>query len=153
MISITKIGDVYEVLAIIAIFGLFLLLKNKDYFYSFVITSGLGVTLSWIIKWLVQRARPVNSLMEYDYSFPSSHATIAAIFLLSSIFLLIPLMKKGFSKNIFATIVCIIFPLVAFSRIYLSVHWTSDVIAGILLGAICFIFSKTICCHKKENVL
>ncbi|MFH1454859.1 MAG: phosphatase PAP2 family protein [bacterium] len=152
MLSITKIGNLYEVSAIFLIFGLFLILKNKKYFYIFTIATSLGALLPWAIKLLTQIERP-SLLLEQDFSFPSSHATIATVFLFSSIFLLTPIMKKGFSKNVFTLVTFVIFPIVAFSRIYLSVHWTSDVIAGIILGSICFLSAKMICCYKKENVL
>jgi undecaprenyl-diphosphatase len=155
MLSITKIGNMYESLLIFLAFGLFLLLKkHKDYFYALTVATSFGIILPELIKTFVQRVRPdFVVLTEYGFSFPSSHATMATIFLLSSVFLLAPLMKRNFSKYTFLIASYIIFPLIAFSRIYLSVHWTSDVIAGIILGAICFVFSETICCQKKENVL
>jgi len=152
MLSITKILNPIEAVVIFIIFGLFLFLKNRHYFYSFTISTALGTLLPLGIKFLTQIQRP-SLLLEQDSSFPSAHATIATVFLLSSIFFLIPLMKNCFSKNIFKIITYVVFPLVAFSRIYLSVHWTSDVLAGIILGFICFIIGKIICCQKKENVL
>ncbi len=151
-LSITNILNPIEAFIIFLIFGIFLIRKNRHYFYSFTISTALGTLLPLGLKFITQIPRP-SLLLEQDFSFPSAHATIATIFLLSSIFFLMPLMKNGFSKNIFKIITYIIFPLVAFSRIYLSVHWTSDVLAGIVLGFICFIISEIICCHKKENVL
>ena len=71
---------------------------GKKYFYIFTLTTASGFALVEIIKYLVQRARPYN-LLEQGYSFPSAHATIVTIFLLSSIFLLAPLMKKVFTKS------------------------------------------------------
>jgi len=154
MLSVTKTLDPYEALVIFAIFGLFLILKNKKYFYAFTIATSLGIVLTETIKYTVQRVRP-NSLllMEQGFSFPSAHATIAMVFIFSSIFLLVPLMKKGLIKNVFLLVSSIIFLLVIFSRIYLSVHFTSDVVAGMILGSISFLFAEMICCYKKENVL
>jgi undecaprenyl-diphosphatase len=151
MLNITKIGDVLGSLIIIIIFGSFLMLRNKNSLYIFLLATPLGIILALIIKYLVRRPRPYN-LLEQGFGFPSSHATVAAIFLLSSIFLIVPLVKNKFSAKLFLIITSIMFPLVAFSRIYLSVHFTSDVIAGIFLGMACFMFG-IICCHKKENVL
>jgi undecaprenyl-diphosphatase len=151
MLSVTKIGDVFESLIIIMIFGLFLLSKNRKSLYIFVSATPLGILSTLLIKNLVQRARPYN-LLEQGFGFPSSHATVATIFLLSSIFLIAPQIKNKFQSRLFLIVTSIIFPLVAFSRIYLSVHFTSDVIAGIILGLACFHLA-TICCHKKENVL
>ncbi len=152
MLSITKILNPIEAIIIFVIFGLFLLLLNRKYYYRFTIATALATLLPFIIKLITQIPRP-SLFLEQDFSFPSAHATIATVFLLSSIFFLIPLIKNGFQKNIFKIITFIIFPLVAFSRIYLSVHWTSDVLAGIGLGFICFTVGEIICCHKKENVL
>lgn len=154
MLSITKIGNVAETIIIIAIFGLFLFIKNRNYFYLFIIASSLGITLQESIKLLVQRIRPESiTLLEQGFSFPSGHATMSTIFLLSSFFLIIPLMKKGFSKSVFVITTYAIFPLVIISRVYLSVHWFSDMTAGIILGIFCFAIAHLICCHKKENVL
>jgi len=152
MLSITNVGDVMGTIFIFIVFGLFIFFRNKKNFYILAVSAFSGIILADIIKYLVQRQRPFN-LLEQGFSFPSSHATISVIFLLSSIFLLAPLIKNGFYKKVFLMVTSIIFPLVAFSRIYLSVHYTSDVIAGIILGSVCFVFAEIICCYNKENVL
>ena len=152
MLSLTNLGEVYGTIIILIIFGSFLFLKNKQGSYILALAATSGVILVEIIKYLVQRVRPYN-LLETGFSFPSAHGMISTVFLLSSIILIAPLIKNLFMKNIFLIIVSIVFPLVAFSRIYLSVHWTSDVLAGIVLGSISFIFAKMVYCHKKENVL
>ncbi len=152
MLSVTKICNPYEAFIIFIIFGIFLAIKHIKYFYAFTIATFLGSILPIIIKYMTTRTRPSN-LIEQDYSFPSGHATVATIFLLSSIIFLAPYIKKAFSRNLFIVITSIIFPLVAFSRIYIGAHWTSDVMAGIVLGAICFASSDLLSCYKKENVL
>lgn len=152
MLSITRIGNVYEAFTIFVIFGIFLILKDKKDFQAFTIATFLGAILPFIIKSLTTRIRP-DLLLEQDFSFPSTHATLATVFLLSSLFFLSPHIKKTFSKNIFILSTSTIFPLVAFSRIYISAHWATDVIAGIILGSICFFSSELISCYKKKNVL
>ena len=155
MISITKIGNTYESLLIFIVFTIFLISKRrKNSFYFFTIVTALGTILPEIIKNLIERVRPVsNLLIETGYSFPSGHATISTVFFFSSIFIIAPHIKNFFSKITFLTCTSIIFPLVAISRIYLSVHWISDVLAGILLGSICYLLTSIFCCHKKENML
>jgi undecaprenyl-diphosphatase len=155
MLSITKIGNTYESLLIFVVFSLFLISKRKkDTFYVLAIVTGLGAILPEIIKIIIERIRPMsNLLLETSYSFPSGHATLSTVFLLSSIFLISPTIKNNFSRIVFIICTSIIFPLVALSRIYLSVHWTSDVLGGVLLGSICYLLVSIFCCHKKENML
>lgn len=154
MLFITKLGNPFEALLIFLVLSWFILNnKKKKEFYIFTIASALGMELPEIIKVILERIRPNSTLLiERSFSFPSGHATIATIFLISSLILVAPLIKNKISQLIFSFSVSIIFPLVAFSRIYLSVHWTSDVIAGIFLGIICYLIAE-FCCQKKENVL
>jgi len=151
MLSITKIGNIYESLLIFLVLSIILIAKRKKIsFYIFTIATSLGTVLPELIKNLTGRIRPESfSLQEIGFSFPSGHATISTIFLISSFLLFTPIIKNKFSKVLFLIISTIIFPAVVFSRIYLSVHWTTDVIAGIFLGIFCFLFAKLICCHKK----
>lgn len=145
MFSVTKVCNPFGTLVLFLIFGLFLKLKNNISFNIFTISIFSSILLAEIIKILTQRIRPESILLaEQGFSFPSYHATVATIFLLSSFYLLAPEIKEIFSKKIFLTTTAILFPLVAFSRIYLSIHWTSDVVAGIILGYICFLTSSII---------
>ena len=155
MLSVTKMCNIPESILIFLVFGLFLLLKNKKtYFYLLTIATTLGTVLPLIIKPVIERIRPISNLvLETDYSFPSGHSTIATIFILSSIFLIATVIKNNFTKKIFILCTCIIFPLVIISRVYLSVHWVSDVLAGILLGSICYLLASLVCCLKKKNML
>ncbi|MFA6340684.1 MAG: phosphatase PAP2 family protein [Candidatus Paceibacterota bacterium] len=154
MIFVTKIGDTYEIFAIFVILSIFLLAKRKKYrFYVFAIATSLGIVLPETIKFLMERIRPIGSLiMETNYSFPSGHATISTIYLLSLVLLMIPLLKNSAFRILSLTATIIIFPLIALSRIYLSVHFASDVLAGIFLGLICYLLSFTLVFHKHIAV-
>jgi undecaprenyl-diphosphatase len=153
MLAVTALGNPYQALAIFFVFALYLAAKRKkDSVYMFTIAAGLGIALPEAIKYLVDRARPISHLLlETDPSFPSSHATISAVYFCAAFLLLAPLIKNSFSRKLFILISVIIFPLVALSRIYLSVHWTSDVIAGILLGSVCYLFANIVVLHYEER--
>ena len=144
MLSATKLGNTYEALLIYLVFAILLVVKKKkNSFYIFTIATSLGISLSSLLKIVFERVRPLGGLIEEStFSFPSNHATISIIFILSALFLLVPVMKNNFPKLAFSIITVILFSLVALSRIYLSVHWTSDVIAGLILGTICFLVSS-----------
>lgn len=152
MLAITQICNTYPTVIIFLILGLFLVLKKKKYyFYVFSIATGLGITLVEAMKVSIERIRPpMHLLIETGYSFPSGHATIATIYLLSAIILIAPLIANHFSKTVWILICAIIFPLVALSRIYLSVHFASDVLAGIILGSACFLFATTVTFHHHS---
>ncbi len=143
-LSFTKIGDAYESLYIFIIFGLFLIAQKKKYaFYTLTLATGFGIIFTQSMKLLVERARPIsNMLVETTFSFPSGHAAISTIFLLGSVLLVAPLIKNIFIRDVFVFATFILFPFVAISRLYLSVHFASDVIAGILLGYMCFMLAQ-----------
>ncbi|MFA6797624.1 MAG: phosphatase PAP2 family protein [Candidatus Paceibacterota bacterium] len=155
MISITKIGNTYESLLIFIFFSLFLISKKKKLSsYFFTIITSLGIIIPEIIKLTIKRIRPVSDLLaETGYSFPSGHATISTIFLISSFLIIAPNIKDQFSRYVFIICTTLIFPLIALSRIFLSVHWFSDVLGGILLGFMCYLLTSIFCCQKKENML
>jgi len=89
------------------------------------VATGLG-------KLLYGRARPDDRLIEaVTASFPSGHATNAAVIGLASVFVLVP--PGARRRRWLALAVCYTL-LMAWSRTYLRVHWLSDVAAGLLAG-------------------
>ena len=110
--------------------------------------SGIISLISEGLKVLIARPRPtadqVNILMhESNFSFPSSHAFFACLFLGSLIFILIHRIDRSAWRSFLITILIILTLLVGFSRIYLGVHWYSDVIAGYIFGGFFLTFLIT----------
>ncbi|MDO4271987.1 MAG: phosphatase PAP2 family protein [Candidatus Saccharibacteria bacterium] len=132
---ITRLGDIGIVWILLTII---LLCNRKTRTVGYVCALSLIIDLlcvDIIIKPLVARSRPftintgVALLIDapHDYSFPSGH-TAASFAVVSSLY---------FSKNKLWKPFLILACLIAFSRLYLYVHFPSDVFAGLLLG-ICF---------------
>ncbi len=113
----------------------FIYKKNWQYsLITFLSISG-GVFFGTTIKHLVLRVRPVDSfILETGYSFPSGHATMATIAFALIIYFYAREIRSLIKREIFILVMVILAILVAFSRVYLGVHWFSDVIAGISLG-------------------
>jgi undecaprenyl-diphosphatase len=142
MVFATNTGGTIGSLIIFIIFSAVLFLKKqKKWLYVFASSFFLSVISETAIKHLVGRMRPINQYLitETDFSFPSGHSIAATVFLISSILFIAPIIKNKVLKNIFILLACILFPLVALSRIYLSVHYASDVLGSIFLGIACFI--------------
>lgn len=113
----------------------FIYKKNWQYsLITFLSISG-GVAFGTTIKHLVLRVRPVDSfILETGYSFPSGHATMATIAFALIIYFYAREIKSLIKREIFVCIMVLLILLASFTRIYLGVHWFSDVIAGISLG-------------------
>lgn len=119
---------------------IFLLSQKRDFIkikiYSFVLILGLISTK--ILKELIQRPRPDSSLiLKTGYSFPSGHAVLATIFFGMIIYLFYKEIKEIKLKITFISINIILILIISISRLYLNVHYFTDILAGILWGLIC----------------
>lgn len=119
----------------IVIFLINLKLKNK----SLMVLNGLtliNVLVNLIVKNIVRRNRPIdiNLIVESSYSFPSGH-TMIAITIYGFLIYLVNKSNLAKSKKVVLTVLLdfLIF-MIMISRIYLGVHFASDVTAGLFLG-------------------
>lgn len=109
----------------------------------FTLLTSLAILLNFIIKALVDRPRPSDSLVkvidhELDPSFPSGHVVFYTVFFgfLIAVMLRNPKIPKLVKIPVIISSSILII-VISFSRIYLGAHWASDVLAGYLLGIIC----------------
>lgn len=95
-----------------------------------------------IVKRLIHSARPLNGIIqETGFSFPSGHA-MAAVVLLGLLTYFIWQHFKSRNVKILSGVLFILVSLVVgFSRIYLNVHWLSDVVGAYALGIFWVTFS------------
>lgn len=136
IIFLTNLNGQWGIPVFSLLFILFLLYKKwytQICFYSIVT---LGAMISFIsIKLIVQRVRPgAEVIVETGYSFPSGHATMATAMALSVYFIFSSRLHSVALKLLLLFVSCTWAVSIAFSRIYLDVHWLSDVIAGMGLG-------------------
>ena len=94
-----------------------------------VVMAGTGV-LQWAAKWAVARPRPNDA----PWGFPSGHALSLVVFFGLVAFLICGSAWRPVWRRLGATLCGLTVLVVGFSRLYLGVHWFSDVIGGLLIG-------------------
>ena len=126
---------------IILIFA-YIIFRKKLYVPFFMTCSvgGMGL-INKIVKHIICRPRPMVALVEIpdSYSFPSGHTACAFIFYFYLIYLVNKNIKDKGTKNIIVAILASIPILIGFSRVYLGVHYITDVLAGALIGLVTLI--------------
>lgn len=147
---ITLLGN-WQLVVPFFVLLLFLFFKKyQTFFWPFVFTVLSAESVTFIGKLLVHRFRPEGgAIVETDFSFPSGHATIAVAFYG---FLAYFLFKKTAKKAIFASALFIIL-LIGFSRLYLGVHYVSDVLAGYLVGLLALIAGTSLSIKSNQKLL
>lgn len=139
MRDITALGGATGLTLITLVIAGFLLVARKFATAGFVLAAITGgAVLSTLLKAIFLRARPtiVPHLVTVDTaSFPSGHAMNSAIVFLTLGALLTRTQKSRTVRIYLVAVAILLTLLVGFSRVYLGVHWPSDVIAGWIVGA------------------
>ena len=123
------------IMVIITALILVLAIKDKKIKISLVINL-LGITIiNNLIKVIIARPRPeINKLVtETGYSFPSGHSITSMVFYGYLVYLTYKYINN---KKIKIPLIIFLIPTIGLSRIYLGVHYASDVLCGFLLGII-----------------
>ena len=115
---------------------IFIIVKKKYKLFIIVLSSISSVIINNLVKIIVRRERPdyLRMVMEKSYSFPSGHAMISVLFF-GSIIYLVNKYNLKYKKLITFSLSTFVL-LVGISRIYLGVHYLTDVVGGYLLGFI-----------------
>jgi undecaprenyl-diphosphatase len=86
-------------------------------------------------KDIIQSPRPTNGIVpETGFSFPSGHVTGTMVFFGLLTYFAWQQAKSTRTKALSNTLYIVIEALVGFSRVYLNVHWLSDILGGYLMG-------------------
>ena len=126
--------------------GFFIYRKERWFATRIAALSLSSLLLMFTLKFFFQRNRPQQQLIDdvSGYSFPSGHALISVVFYGLFIHMIWHEVKSKWLRTLLIIILGILILLIAFSRIYLRVHYASDVIAGIAVGFIWLVLSLRI---------
>ena len=115
---------------------LFILIKNKKIGLSIFSNLVIITALNQLLKNILQRPRPTEYRIvnETGYSFPSGHSMISMAFYGFLIYLIYKNIKNKYLKFTLIGLLSFLIVSIGISRIYLGVHYTSDVLAGFLVS-------------------
>ena len=132
---------------------LFITIKNKKIGLLIGINLVTITILNQIFKFILQRPRPTENriINENGYSFPSGHSMISMAFYGFLIYLIYKYVKNKKIKYISITLISVLIIFIGISRIYLGVHYTSDVLAGFLFSISYLIIYVLIANNKVLN--
>ncbi|CAK7003168.1 hypothetical protein CIW83_13445 [Tissierella sp. P1] len=141
---ISFIGSVNFLLPVTAMGISYTLIKKKYYISKLLLLSTLGsYLLNYLLKQFFQRTRPLEFFLvnQGGLSFPSGHSMVTMTLYSTIAFLLAKKVDNDRKKKLIHIISFVMICLMGISRIYLGVHWPTDVIGGYLIGYIFYCIS------------
>ena len=132
---ITKLGNVTYVIIVLGICVLFI--RNKNVVYL-CFSMSLSVIFNYIIKHIIKRDRPnvLRLISQGGYSYPSGHTMISICCYGYLFYYVYKYVKNKYLRISLLILLSIIIISIPISRIYLGVHYFSDIVGGLLLGGV-----------------
>ena len=142
MRGVSALGIEAVAIGLVLLVALALFLKGRRGQAALIVASpAIAYVIRTVVKAAVARPRPPTELVQVieeadGYSFPSGHVMHYVVFLSLLVFVLSADLRPGFTRLLAQLGVLFGIVLTGFSRIYLGVHWTSDVVGGYAFGAV-----------------
>lgn len=138
-VDLSAIGSVSVLSTLALLVGVFLIIQRKRLEAAIIaVAFGGGITISQLLKGYFDRERPPEIYRASEIlnaSFPSGHALLSTVvFLTLGAMLAQAARGQGLRIFVMAAAICLAL-IVGVTRIYLGVHWTTDVLAGWSVGA------------------
>jgi undecaprenyl-diphosphatase len=138
--DITALGGPSVLTLLTVAVSLFLALDGKKHMALFVCGSiGSGLLVSTLLKDSFDRPRPdivPHEVYAASYSFPSGHSMLSALTYLTLGAILARAHERKLLKAYFLLTAVFLTVLIGVTRVYLGVHWPTDVLAGWTAGAV-----------------
>lgn len=153
---ITNLGDTLPTILIVAAFFVLLIIKKYYYAAIFLVLNKVVVALlNSLIKNIIERPRPSHYHYVYagGFSFPSGHSASSFALYISLLIIAWFIFKNIKFKLLISILTISIVILVGYSRIFLGVHYPSDVLGGYTLAAIILTFNSLLFGAKNFSIL
>lgn len=137
MLFFTFLGSVKWVTIAVIVGTIFLLVKKKwSLGLFFMLASGIGSLFNILLKGLFKRARPdIHQLITaHGYSFPSGHSMGSFILYGSIAYIILHYAHRKGPKIFGVVLMAMLIFFIGTSRVYLGVHYPSDIVGGYLAG-------------------
>jgi undecaprenyl-diphosphatase len=139
MVGITTFGSRTFLASLIVVTLAILIVRRerREVIHLVVASLGLGA-LVWVTKGIVERARPTEVAHVVNvsgFSYPSGHSAATATLYLTMAVIAASHLRTRAAKAALVAGVALLVALVGLSRVYLGVHYPSDVLGGMSLGA------------------
>jgi len=138
MLEVTFLGTSLTVMVLTGVAALFLWLTKHKYSAVLLLVATVGgIALNSVLKAGFDRPRPqviTWGTHVLTSSFPSGHAMSAAVVYGTIAYLAARLERRAWARVLTLVLAAALIALIAFSRMYLGVHYPSDVLAGVLVG-------------------
>lgn len=148
MLAITFLGKhQFLIPANLILITYFIFISHRNWLSIRVTVIALSsLVLMLILKQLFQRKRPLSPLLKSvrGLSFPSGHAIMAVTFYGLLVYIIQHSIETGWIKVAGSILLVVLILLIGFSRVYLRVHYASDVLAGFLVGLLWLIISMAV---------
>ena len=138
MTIITNIGSSYSLSCMSIIIFIVSIIRTRKPSFTIMINLVSVFLISQLFKLIFHRGRPNDIYLTYvhGYSYPSGHTMVSTAYFLVLSYLICQKIKNKALKVMVNVISLLLIVLIALSRLYLGVHYLSDIIAGYLLAAL-----------------
>lgn len=147
---VTRIGATAPVIVVAILIGAWLWKsRGRGVGGSVIFAPAAAVAIYDIGKLIYARARPAGATAAgiFTYSFPSGHATTAAAVVVTAAYVL--WRERLLPRNLAIAIGVLVPLLIGVSRVYLDVHWATDVLGGWSIGIV--IFGLCAAAYERER--
>lgn len=134
----------FFILVLFSLSGYYIYNMERENAWLVINSIGISYVANAVLKSIFTRTRPLKYMIinQSGYSFPSGHSMVSMSFYTTMTYIILEKIKNPILRKIVWILNFIIVFSIGYSRIYLGVHWPTDILAGFLMGSVIFLLGK-----------